>query len=785
MFLVVIPICNLLQLKIGFSQPNVVRSINGTLVSGTDSKNISGALVQLKQSHLSVYSELNGSFSIQIAADDTLVITLMEFETTIIPIEFSHTNIDLGKIILRQKANELDAITVQAKSENKRKKEEPFNISVANAKLFENRPGDISQIANQMSGIKLRFNGGVGSDYNLMLLGMGGNAVRILKDGIPLEYFGKGFQLNNIPVQNIDRIEVYKGAVPIYLGSDALGGAVNIVSSPVRNHSIDVSLEVGSFNTYRSAMSVFLPNKNNDILFGISSHLNYSKNNYLTDVQTANFNTGVISDTTIERFHDNFLSFLLVPQIHILRRKWTDDFTVNIGFGEIHKQLQHGFLLTIIPVGEAVYKEKYIPISINYRKSFREKHLLQVNSIYNYTQTQFIDTTSSIYSWNGLNTTQNTQTEFGEIGYKSTATQQRGSFVSRLYYRYKTNEQNNVELATTTTVFRRGGNDDLMKENLGFNPLENTSHLIKNILGISYSHSSFNQKWHVTVSGKHFLTRISGTENIVTIPIPPQSLVSASQFLGGNMAIKYQMNNTTFIRASYEYAGRLPNEAEALGDGLFINGNPNLLPEKSHNFNIGFVYQSKIEHTPSVRLEVNGFKRFVEDIIVLQNAQFIPQYDNLFKAQGVGGEAEASITLKNDIRLSSNITYIDFRKKGFQDLTDKPLDGKRIPNIPYFFSNTSFIGTIKNITSKKASIQFYTNYQFVYEYYLYFDGGITNIKPTIPTQHNVDAGVTYTLQNGKYNFSFETRNIINNNLFDNFRVQRPGRGFYGKINLNM
>lgn len=51
----------------------------------------------------------------------------------------------------------------------------------------------------------------------------------------------------------IDRIKMYKGVVPIYLKSAALGGTVNIViEEPEANLSVDVS-----YNTHRG-ISLFL-----------------------------------------------------------------------------------------------------------------------------------------------------------------------------------------------------------------------------------------------------------------------------------------------------------------------------------------------------------------------------------------------------------------------------------------------------------------------------------------------------------------------------------------------
>jgi len=62
------------------------------------------------------------------------------------------------------------------------------------------------------------------------LNGFSGNQVRFFLDGVPMDNFGSSFQINNIPINFAERVEVYKGVVPIWLGSDALGGAVNIIT---------------------------------------------------------------------------------------------------------------------------------------------------------------------------------------------------------------------------------------------------------------------------------------------------------------------------------------------------------------------------------------------------------------------------------------------------------------------------------------------------------------------------------------------------------------------------
>lgn len=60
------------------------------------------------------------------------------------------------------------------------------------------------------------------------------------------------FGLNNIPAGLAKRVEVYKGVVPIELGGDALGGAINIVTDDSRRTRVNASYSFGSFNTHKT-----------------------------------------------------------------------------------------------------------------------------------------------------------------------------------------------------------------------------------------------------------------------------------------------------------------------------------------------------------------------------------------------------------------------------------------------------------------------------------------------------------------------------------------------------
>jgi len=87
-----------------------------------------------------------------------------------------------------------------------------------------------------------------------VIRGLSGNRVRVMTDGTPMDYqqFGVRHMPNVDPVLS-DRIEVVRGASSVLYGSDALGGAVNIipnhVPSPTGNHASISGEVISSYAT--------------------------------------------------------------------------------------------------------------------------------------------------------------------------------------------------------------------------------------------------------------------------------------------------------------------------------------------------------------------------------------------------------------------------------------------------------------------------------------------------------------------------------------------------------
>jgi outer membrane cobalamin receptor len=102
--------------------------------------------------------------------------------------------------------------------------------------------------------------GGVGNVTSLFVRGGESNYNKVLLDGIPLNEPGGAFNFSNLTTENLERIEVVRGAHSALFGSDAMASVVQLFTtradrSPGRPRAA-VLLDGGSYDTARAGASV-------------------------------------------------------------------------------------------------------------------------------------------------------------------------------------------------------------------------------------------------------------------------------------------------------------------------------------------------------------------------------------------------------------------------------------------------------------------------------------------------------------------------------------------------
>lgn len=110
----------------------------------------------------------------------------------------------------------------------------------------------VSDLLVQVPGVSFSRNGGIGGATSVRIRGAEADQTVLLIDGIKLNdpsTPGGGFNFANLATRNIDRIEVLRGPQSTLWGSQAIGGVVNVITTPPGEDRIDLTVEGGSRGT--------------------------------------------------------------------------------------------------------------------------------------------------------------------------------------------------------------------------------------------------------------------------------------------------------------------------------------------------------------------------------------------------------------------------------------------------------------------------------------------------------------------------------------------------------
>ena len=727
-----------------------------------------GATVKLANTGIGAVCDENGYFLIQnlVPGALTIEITAIGYKA-----QSKQLNLIAGQeftvnINLEENTIDMKTVEVTGHSVVQESNRQSYNVTAIDAKKLHNSTLNLSDALDRVAGVRVRESGGVGSSFNMSLNGFSGNHIRFFMDGIPMENFGTSFQINNIPINAAERIEVYKGVVPVWLGSDALGGAVNIITGDRYRNYIDASYSFGSFNTHRSVINGAVTSKKG-YTFQLNVFQNYSDNNYKVKVDAADINTGAYSPNSIvRRFHDKYHNESVIASVGVLNKKFADKLLVGITLGQNYKDIQTGARMVSV-FGAWHRKGNMVMPSLKYKKTNLMKGLdLTLNANYNLGTEQNIDTVNARFDWFGTRKPNGANGERSRSLYKYK--NNNGIVTSILNYRIL--NHHNIALSNVFTTFNRKGSDPL---NPTVTENEQPKKTQKNILALSYTYDVKN-KWSASVFGKQL-----HQQNIISSSLEK----AATDKLGFGIATTWFIVTSWQVKASYELTNRLPEANEIFGDVENQEGNLNLKPEQSDNANLGVGYTFEPNTKNRFFISANGIYRHSTNYIYnrLNNNQSKLVADNRDGVRTVGGDGEIRYSYNNWLFAGATLTYqhlINLQKYEPEYTGVSPLYKDQMPNIPYLFGNGDVSIVLKNVGGKENNLNIGYNLLYVHDFYLYWPSRGNKDKLTIPVQLSHDINIVYSIKNGRCNIGVEARNIMDAYLYDNFSLQKPGRAFY-------
>ncbi|MEM6735953.1 MAG: carboxypeptidase-like regulatory domain-containing protein [Bacteroidota bacterium] len=760
-------------------------------VSAENGEPIPFATVQIEGTSIGVIADSEGQFTLKKLAggEYTLAVQCVGHLPTSYKLNITDQSAERITIILKSNARELQAVEVVAETENQQLELSAKAVNVIDTREIKLKTVDLGEVLAQTQGVSIQRSGGLGSDSRLSLNGLSGDKIRFFFDGVPLDFTGYSVGIGNIPVNLVDRVELYKGVVPIAFGADALGGAVNMVSpSIVMGFHGSASYQTGSFGTHRSTLDLKYLEPKSGLLIGLDGFYDFSRNNYEVDVEvpiTEGPLRGRIQEITVPRFHDDYEAYGMNVTLGLIDKSWADEIKVNFFLNDTYDEVQHNAVMTGNPFGEVIFSSDLQGANLSFTKDFSRS--LSIESVFglNSTTRVFVDTTRNFYSWNGeIQGRRNRQGEVsGSVAGGSHQFTWDDNYFNRTNLKWQFNEKHTISISSAPTYTLRTG-DELLAGT--FDPITAKGIVYSWVNGIAYQADLKEGKLQNVFFIKNYWQRvrtereIDGSEQVTVNE-------RAISDVGWGNNLRYNFSDKLIAKLSYEYALRLPRPDEVFGDGNFIIRNLELEAERSHNLNLSAIVRNSTNSKIQWRVETAGFVRSISNLIFLVAAtDRTSAFDNVNEATSIGIEVAGELSgLVDGLKISLNSTYQDFYNSASEGGFAR-FEGERIPNTPYFFANSSVNYSLPKKLVGDQSINIYWSSRYVHSFFLGWESGGRNnpeFKFTIPNQHLHHAGMNYRmpLKSVKMTLTGDVQNVLNRNVFDFFGVQRPGRAYYLKI----
>ena len=674
-------------------------------------------------------------------------------------------------------------VTVIGKSKTQRLREGALSVNAIDINSFIGSIHSLNDVVDRTAGVKIREEGGVGSDFDMSISGMSGNSVRYFIDGVPMDAKGTGLTLSNLPLSLIDHVEIYKGVVPTWLNSDVLGGAVNIVTNRKRKNFLDMSYGLGSYHTHKADLNAQYVLKNG-VTLRPTLGVNYSKNDYMMkDVEVWDESSRKYVSQNRRRFHDAYLSFFGQLEVGVREKSWADEFFVSLSYNSVNKELQTGQVQTRV-IGKADRSGNAWSIGARYMKREFLIKQLSANISFSHTWDHSIttDTAHRQYDWNGdyIRSSRNeiNGRAFSRRHFKRPLT------IVRTDLKYAFND---CHLLNLSYALNRTGNnrwDDVEEDFMPANDV-----LAKHIIGLSYNQVLMNGRMSNTFFLKDYINYLSVEQTDLSFVTFSDEVASKTtkNSMGGGFGTKLEIVPQLSVKASYEHTVRLPLAREMLGNGSSIYANLALKPEMSDNVNLGFFGTFRFgQHT--LYYEANGFLRYVDNYIQPQitEKEGTMQYGNEPAVHIKGLEGEVRYDWNHRLQVMGNISWQDARNRNryMDDGKESVTYNNSMPNRPWLFASADAHYTFHDLMLKGDRLTLGADYQWVHWFYLSWEAyGAEDTKARIPEKNIFGANITYSWQKGRYSVSFDCQNLFDETVYDNYKLQKPGRSLFLKFRL--
>ena len=754
--------------------------ITGTVRDVETNEPLVGVSIAIKETQHGTITDGDGKYNLSVHHGKcTVIFSYISHETVTKSVVCTHEKPkQVLNIFLTPSAIKIGELTVTAKSVARQIREKAMPISVITMNQLQGTVSDLNDVLSKTSGVKIRSSGGVGSSARISVRGLEGKRIGFFIDETPLSDNSDFISINDIPVDIIERIEIYKGIVPAKLGGSAVGGAVNIVLKEYPPKYLDASYSLQSFNTHK-ALAVFKRNKN-DVEIGCGGFYTYSDNNY--QMQTPE----EYGEYTVIRDHDAYEKIGMAASV-TSKKWWFDEIELEQIVTFTEKEIQ-GIEYNI---QEANSNSKAYVSGLHFEKdSFLIEGLdFSLNNNYFYTQYKFNDNSMYSYNWDGSIKDTNYITELGigegEIGDQPNETDiLKHNYHQKLNLNYVLNAKNSINFNSVYRYVKVMPDDPLKDAVIGYET-DFTSIMNSWVGGLAYEFNSLNKKFSCLLTGRYYYYSLqSKIVDILDETHTPSDIDNTKQDFGVSLALRHRFTPYFLIKSSISYDVRLPTDDELIGDGFLIAPAGNLNPERNTSFNLGFMYDVSNEKQNRFQFEINGFYMALQDMIRFTGGLLQSKYQNFGEMRTLGVEVEIKADVTRWLYVWGNATYQDLRDTREYEAgstSPNPTYMDRMPNIPYLFANAGIELHKENFFGGNGqNTRLFTDCSFVEEYFYDFEQS-KHQERRIPLELTFNAGIEHSLKNQRVFLSIQANNLTDAKVLSEFNRPLPGRNFGMKL----
>ena len=508
------------------------------------------------------------------------------------------------------KTEQLNTVVVTAQYTPTTEKNAVYKVKVINKKTIRAKAiTSLTDLLRQELHINFSFNQIFGAGIELS--GVSKENIKILIDGVPLIGRVNGIlNLNQISLNNIERVEIIEGPVSVFYGTDAIGGIINLITSKKQKKTVkgNISAMYESIETKDINTKIGFKDKKNILKFG-AGYL------YFNGLNTDNNNIRSLNWSKKRQYYKQF------------------KYLRNIGKFNIH--FSSNFSEELIKVLGEVKREKAIDIDYTTQRFDNTLNLqgkLNKNTHLDFTISYLnYDRYDSSYKFIPAANTSTLIEDNTNANYFDT-------FFTKTQYS-KSDKKSNFNYAIGVEYELNYGKG---------NRILNNKQQVKNIS----IYTSINYK---ITNNFEIQPAIRYTYNNIF-----KNLLSPA------FNTKFKINNQNTIRFAYGNGFRSPSIKE-----LYLNwqptfgpitytftGNKNLNLESSHSFNLYYSYRKQFTNS-YLSIEPSVSYNKIENLIGLSDMiNFERHYINLNKMKSLNFSIQNRLNYKENLQINLGVSFL-------------------------------------------------------------------------------------------------------------------------------